>query len=190
MHGFSVADDAHRQLMQAAQANDGAAYKMLLADVAPLLRRYVHRQHGEWTAPEIEDVVQDTLLSLHLARRTYDPARPFRPWLYAIARHRMADTARRLARRTGLESTVEQLPDLPGPADSRNDGEIGADVAMLQRAIDRLSAPQRMAIRLMKLNGYSLKEASAFTGASVAALKVTVHRAMKALRHALNREVL
>jgi DNA-directed RNA polymerase specialized sigma24 family protein len=83
---------------------------LLLEEVTPLLRQTVRRHRNFLQPADVEDLVQDILLSLHAVRATYDPGRPFLPWLMAIARNRMADGARRYVRRSANEVGVEQLP--------------------------------------------------------------------------------
>ena len=80
--------------MQAAQDGDRVAYGSLLRELVPLLQRVVRRRLGFLQPSDREDLVQDVLLSLHTARATYDPRRPFTPWLMSIAHHRMVDRAR------------------------------------------------------------------------------------------------
>jgi RNA polymerase sigma factor (sigma-70 family) len=136
-------------------------------------------------AQDIDDLVQDILLSVHVARATYDPERPFLPWLTAIARNRMADGARRYARRATHEVTSGQPPET-FPAQATNISENGyGDGQALAKAITRLPPSQRQAVELTKLRQMSLKEASAATGTSIGALKVSVHRGLSALRKAL-----
>src|SRR5262245_9212772 len=103
-------DQALTTLMQAAQAGDAQAYVRLLKEITPRLRQIVRRQRSFVSAEDIEDLVQDILLSLHAVRATYDPQRPFMPWLMAITRHRLADAARRYTRRAAHELQVENLP--------------------------------------------------------------------------------
>lgn len=170
--------------MAAAQAGDRAAYERLLAELLPVVRRIVA---GRWRRPDGgEDVVQDILLALHAARHTYDPARPFLPWLVAIARHRLADAARRHGRHRGREVDIDRIPEtfLAMPANTFDEG----DARMVRRAVAGLPAGQRRAVELVKLGEMSLAEASAATGMSVGALKVAVHRAVKSLRTVLGRE--
>lgn len=88
------------RLMAAAQAGDSAAYRQLLGDILPFVRAIIVRQIGRTD----EDAAQDALLSLHLVRHTYDPARPFKPWLAAIVRHRLLDGLRRQTRRAKTKS--------------------------------------------------------------------------------------
>jgi RNA polymerase sigma-70 factor (ECF subfamily) len=182
-----TADRLHRELMRAAQGGDGNAYERLLRDIVPLLRRYVRWRQGRWSREEIEDVVQDIIVSVHVARATYDPRRPLRPWLLAIARNRVADAARRTAQRSAHETAVDPLPETFSRTETNLHGETRAEILLMKRAIEGLSENQRQAIELLKLQELSLKEAAAATGLSVPALKVTVHRAIKSLRATFGR---
>lgn len=173
-------EDGHlRDLMKAAQAGDGRAYASLLSEAAPIIRRAVTRR---WRGPDAEDIVQEVLLSLHAVRHTYDAARPFLPWLLAIVQYRVADAARRHARRAARETPEcgfeHGLPDVAAPAVEEGPG----DPHLLARALETLPEGQRRAVRLLKLEERSLKEAAEATGMSVGALKVAVHRGIKALR--------
>src|SRR5260370_40840964 len=96
-------------LMQAAQDGDRVAYAGLLHELVPLLQRLVRRRLGFLQPTDREDLVQDILMSLHAARATYDPRRPFTPWLMSIARHRMVDPARRRARLWVNEVLVDEF---------------------------------------------------------------------------------
>lgn len=174
-------------LMRAAQEGDHSAYAALLSEVIPLIRQSIRRQRSYLQAQDVEDILQDTLVSLHRVRATYDPDRPFLPWLHAIARHRMMDGARRYVRRTANEVTVEVLPETFSGSGANRDEEIYGDPGALRQAIGQLPPGQRQAIELLKLEELSLKEASARTGLSISALKVAVHRGMKALAVALRK---
>jgi RNA polymerase sigma factor (sigma-70 family) len=178
-------DQRFALLMRATQAGDREAYGRLLHELIPLLRRAVRRQRALLKPQDAEDLVQDILLSLHEARRSYDPSRPFLPWLMAIARNRVADGARRYIRRSAHEVVVEQLPEtFSRPDPNTFDGRYG-DPEALRLAVKALPDGQRRAIELLKLREMSLKEAAAHSGASIAALKVSVHRGMTALRRML-----
>lgn len=167
-------------LMTASQGGDQAAYAELLRQVMPLLRRWIGLRIRQ--ASEIEDIVQDTLLSLHLARATYDPSRRFLPWLSSIARNRMIDGIRRNVRRSALEVSVDQMPDVGEDLDPIGDY---SDHEALRRAIKNLPKAQRQAVELVKLRDMALKEAAACCGSSIGALKTSVHRAIKTLRVSL-----
>ena len=180
----SDADEAWSRLMAAAQDGDRAAYERLLREIVPFVRAVVARQHRQ--ADRVEDVVQDVLLSVHRVRHTYDPARPFRHWLAAIARRRSID----MLRSRGRIGAVEVFDDLAyetfaDPAANR-DLERGQRTAGLGGAIAALPESQREALELLKLREMSLAEASRASGKSIAALKVNVHRAIKSLRARLS----
>ena len=167
-------------LMRAAQEGDSAAYGRLLSAVAPIIRRVVA---GRWTGSEdADDVVQDVLLSLHQVRHTYDPDRPFLPWLKAIARNRLADVQRRQGRRARSELAVDVLPETFSEDETKEPIDRLADAEALSRTMADLPPRQRQAVELVRLKELSLKEASAASGMSIAALKVSMHRAMKTLR--------
>ena len=172
--------------MAAAQDGDRAAYERLLKDCLPFLRAIAGRYHR---APDRrEDVVQDILLTLHRVRHTYDPARPFSHWLATLARRRAIDALRRRGRTEKIEVfdafAYETFSD---PA--ANKAMSARDEApALQNAIASLPEGQRQALELLKLRELSLAEASQLTGKSVSALKVNVHRAIKALRAQLKGE--
>ena len=182
-------DHALATLMQAAQGGDTQAYVLLLKEITPRLRQIVRGQHRFFLKIEdIEDLVQDILLSLHAVRATYDPRRPFMPWLMAITRHRLADAARRYTRRTAHELQAENLP-VTFSDDGANIDTYGyRDPEALRHAIRDLPRGQRDAIELLKLREMSLKEAAAASGTSIGALKVSVHRAIATLRKALIKE--
>ena len=173
------------ELMQRAQDGDGRAYGELLRLIAPRLRQAVRRRRRLLQPCDVEDLVQDILLSLHAARATYDPARPFVPWLMAIARNRIADGARRYVRRAANEVLCDPLPETFAGAGANMLIESYGDGEALARAMADLPPGQRRAIELMKVHELSLKEAAAASGMSVGALKVAVHRGMGALRRAL-----
>ncbi len=162
--------------MARAQAGDAQAYAALLAAVLPLLRTIARRRGC--SPADAEDAVQDTLLTVHQVRHTYDPARPFRPWLRAIVEHRITDRLRRTARsrrETPLDAIAETIA---APAANLS----LHDVALLARAVLTLPPGQRRAVEMLKLREMTLKEAAAMTGMTIPALKVAVHRGLATLR--------
>jgi RNA polymerase sigma factor (sigma-70 family) len=179
--------DQLANLMRAAQDGNQRAYGELLSLVTPHLRKVIRSRRPFLNAEDIEDLVQDVLLSLHAVRATYDPQRPFMPWLLTIAHNRMVDAARRYGRTSAHEVLVE-TPDVTfSDEKANNDTEVYADPGALRDAIQTLPPGQREAIEMLKLREMSLKEASAVTGTSVGALKVSVHRAIAHLRKALRK---
>jgi RNA polymerase sigma factor (sigma-70 family) len=185
MTGDAQEDEPFVGLMRDAQAGDARAYARLLKEITPRLRNFLRGQRRFPSAEDIEDLVQDVLLSLHAVRATYDPERPFMPWLMAIARNRLADSARRHARRFAHEVQVVEMPE--AVSDDGATLDPYRDPEALKRAIQQLPPGQREAIEMLKLREMSLKEASAAGGTSVGALKVSIHRAIGALRKALTK---
>jgi RNA polymerase sigma-70 factor (ECF subfamily) len=181
-------DKDFAELMRAAQGGDGLCYTRLLEEITPRIRRIVRSQRAFLQLEDIEDLVQDVLLSVHAARATYDPNRPFIPWLLAITRNRLADAARRHARGTIYEIQTENM-DVTFAKDLANTNmDSYGDVADLKAAIEALPPMQRDAIQMLKLGEMSLKEAASSTNSTVGALKVATHRAMMALRKILMKD--
>ncbi len=170
--------------MKLAQAGDTDAYGRLLQEVTIRLRRIVRRYRSFLNDEDIEDLVQDILLSLHSVRATYDPQRPFMPWLLAITRNRLADGARRYARTRRREVNTD-YSDVTFANQNANRTEDMFGKEDLRNAIDGLPAAQRTAVEMLKLREMSLKEAAAVSGMSIGALKAATHRAMIALRKIL-----
>ena len=174
--------DALGELMRAAQQGDGVAYLELLRAITPRIRQTVRRRRGFAGAAEIEDLVQDVLLSVHAVRTTYDASRPFGPWLTAIVRNRLVDGARRYARIARREVIVDDIDVTFFHLETNEQDANEGDTAALHEAVRALPEQQRQAIELLKLKQLSLKEAAEVSGTSIGALKVATHRAMAALR--------
>lgn len=165
--------------MARAQAGDRDAYRRLLEEITPYLRALAVR-HVQNRA-DAEDAVQDTLLTIHAVRHTYDPLRPFGPWLVAIANRRIIDGLRRRGRIGAREVPLENEHETFS-APETNFHEKASDGRALREALERLSPGQREAIRMLKIDQMTLKEAARASGMSAAALKVATHRALKNLR--------
>jgi RNA polymerase sigma factor (sigma-70 family) len=178
--------DRLARLMRAAQDGDSAAYADLLRNVLPNLRNLVRARRRFLQASDVEDIVQDILLSLHAVRATYDPRRPFMPWLNAIAHHRIADSGRRHLRRAAGQAAVAEYAETFEAFETNESGEAYGDPEALRQAIARLPVGQRRAIEAVKLKEMSLREASEVTGMSIGALKVAVHRGLRSLRVTLD----
>jgi RNA polymerase sigma-70 factor (ECF subfamily) len=174
-------------MMAAAQRGDAAAYRALLKACLPVVAGIARAQGVRGEA--VDDVVQDTLMTVHAARASYDPARPFLPWLGAITRRRAIDRLRRAGRRPvevhdPLAFEAEADPG-PAPGAHLESRERGAALA---RAVAALPEGQRQAVEHLGLRELSLEETAALTGRTKGALKVNLHRAIKALRASLTRE--
>jgi RNA polymerase sigma-70 factor (ECF subfamily) len=167
--------------MACAQTGDSGAYRRLLDEIAPVLRALAARRRVD--PADIEDCVQDILLTVHAIRDTYDPSRPFGPWLTAIANRRVTDGLRRRSRRRAREVPLAPLHETFA-APQANLEVSDANARALRDEIDRLPSGQRLALQLLKLEERSLKEAAAACGRSAGSLKVASHRAIRALRRA------
>ena len=182
------ADDLRRSAqMAAAQAGDRAAYEALLRDCVPLIKAIAGRQG---VPPDrSDDVVQDVLLTIHRARQTYDPSRSFTAWLRIIAERRAIDLLRQVRRHGAREFHVplafEAYPD--EGADPTRGVEHAEASGRVNEALAMLPPRQREAVEALVLKEQSLTEAAAATRRTKGALKVNLHRALKALRGKLER---
>ena len=165
--------------MRLAQGGDQAAYASLLAMLTSVTRRFARARVGDvgW----VDDVVQETLLTIHGARHTYDPARPFAPWFYAIASSRMIDVLRRERRVRLREIADDTLPEAPSQAANESD----IDVKAIHAALAALPARQRDVIEGMKFRDESVRDVAGRTKMSESAVKVTAHRGYRTLRRLL-----
>lgn len=166
-----------RPLWLRAQAGDEAAYRQALDRIAVRLRRYFGRRLA-WRPDDVEDLVQETLIALHLRRGTYDPAVPVSAWLHAIARHKWIDLLRRRGRREAYDESLDELPENEHPAAAADGRLARRDLA---RLLELLPVAQRRAIVATHIEGLSVAEAASRGGVSVSALKVQVHRGLKRL---------
>lgn len=166
-------------LFKAGLGGNAASYARFLRDVAPLLRAVVAKKIP---MADVEDVVQEVLVSVHKARHTYDGTRPLLPWLMAIAHYRISDQLRRFYG-THQHKTVD-IADIP---------EMSADVTFSageNEPIDKLlgnsSDRERRILTMMHVHGYTAKETGAQLGMKESAVKVAAHRAIKKIREALS----
>ena len=172
-------------LMARAQDGDREAYRNLLTQVEPYVRSIAFRYLN--SSSDLEDAVQDVLMTVHAIRQTYDPKRPFGPWLVAIAHRRIIDQLRRQTRRRSRETELSAEHETFAAPPTKFSTEKSVELALVG-AIDKLPPDQRDAIKMMKLKEMSLKEASQASGRSISALKVATHRAMRNLRKLLKGE--
>lgn len=157
-------------LMVAAQSGHGGAYRRLLGEISTWLTRYFQRR---LPPGDVDDAVQETLLAIHRRRHTYDPQYPFGPWLAAIAKHKWIDQLRSLGRRPD-EALPENLP-----VGDHEASVISASV--LASLLEELRPAQAQAILLVKVQGYSIEDASGETGLSPSAIKMNIHRGLARL---------
>ncbi len=173
-------DDKLQQLMLNALDGDKAAYKSVLDSVAMRVRRYMARRmdHGP-LAGDIEDIVQLVLIAVHDKRDSYDRTRPFMPWVFGIARYKLLEHLRANRRRL-KDVNIDEIAHSLDVADlTTSDPATRHDVASM---LDKLADGPREAVVLTKLEGRTSQEVARQTGLTATAVKVRVHRAMKALQ--------
>ncbi|MFZ5780256.1 MAG: sigma-70 family RNA polymerase sigma factor [Pseudomonadota bacterium] len=168
--------------MRLARQGDDEAYRRLLVQVAAWLRVVARRGLAAAGRPreDSEDIVQETLLAMHLKRDTWDETQPLEPWLRAIARHKLVDHLRRrgFTDHVDIEDHVETLA-----APAADEG----DAADMQRLLARLPERQRRIVEGVSMEGHSAREVGDRLGMSEGAVRVALHRALKALAAAYRR---
>ena len=170
-------DRTWAEWMRAANAGDEIAYRRLLEALAPLLRQVVQRgfTRSGFGNCDVEDVVQETLLAIHLKRQTWDENEALTPWVTAIARHKLIDSLRRRGRHAELpiDDIIDVLPaEIPTERLSSRDAE---------RLLSVLSGRQRDVVRAISIEGLSAREAADRFGISEGAVRVALHRGLSAL---------
>lgn len=165
-----------RAMLLAALAGDAAAYHEFLRELAAYLRGFLRRRLANWP-DEVEDLVQESLLAIHNQRASYDAALPVTAWLHAIAKYKLIDWWRRHGRHGALNDVFDDDTEVLAvcendASDARRD---------LRKLLETLPDRQRLPIVHMKLEGLSVFETARLTGMSESAVKVGVHRGMKAL---------
>jgi RNA polymerase sigma-70 factor (ECF subfamily) len=180
-------DDARwSSWMAAVQRGDKAAYEKLLTELTATIRHYLQARFGP--AEFIDDITQECLLSIHKGRHTYDAARPFRAWLFAIVRHRSIDYLRR---RRGDQAPSATPTDPEAMDPDRQPQPVADAIATATEAsliLSQLSAEHRDIIVRTKYLGYSAGEVGAQLGISVTAVRVRLHRALSHARKMFNTE--
>jgi len=172
----------YQELMRQALSGDARAYEKLLKVSALLLKPYLARYLKN--SSEMDDVIQEILLSVHKARHTYDGNRPYRPWLFAIAKYRLQDYFRRYYAnkfRHALDLTdIEE--DLVDPVTESTD-----TYELLKESVHHLPERQAKIVELMHGDGYTAREVGEKLGMKESAVKVAAHRAYKVLREKLGK---
>ena len=173
-----------KALMMASLDGDAVAYRKLLDLLSRHLRAYYKGRLARIarSAAEAEDLVQDALIAIHTRRHTYDPSEPLTPWVHAVARYKLIDH---------LRQTKASMADVPiedaGEVTARDDQTKAESTLDLNRLLAQLPDKMQRAIRCVKLDGLSVAEAAARCGMSESAIKVSVHRGLRALAAAIAR---
>lgn len=174
-----------RSLWLLAQDGDESAYREALVRIANLIRSYLRRR-VIGRPDDVEDLVQESMLAVHLQRGSYDPRLPISAWIFAIARHKLIDFWRRNKRYDALHEPLDFFDDLELVGDEGGGGAARMDLIKL---LVLLPHAQRQAIVMTKLLGLSAAEASVRIGYSEGAVRVLVHRGLKRLSQLVKRRV-
>ncbi len=175
--GLRGAEEEWGLLMRAAIDGDSVAYRRLLVSLTPVLRTVTRRNCARigLDGGEAEDIVQEVLLAIHLKRHTWDVDRPFGPWIMTIARNKLIDARRRRGNRLTLP--IDDLADIL-TAEGSDDAIDRGD---LDRLLDGLGERQRDLVRSLSVEGRSVRETAERLKMSEGAVRVALHRAIKAL---------
>ncbi|MCD8566454.1 MAG: sigma-70 family RNA polymerase sigma factor [Alphaproteobacteria bacterium] len=170
--------DEWGELARAAQAGDKKAYNRLLSEIFPYVRNIIIGRLSNTEAAD--DIAQDVLLSIHKSLHTYDPVRPFMPWLMAIVSFRRADYlrshyARRQNVQTGLDDPIFEKTHV-------TESPYAGELKDIEAALSDLPEKQRRLFELVRVEGYSMEEAAGIMRMGVSAVKVSVHRTLKKLQ--------
>lgn len=172
---MTTAEERLRLLMERGLDGDAAAHRQLLRELADYLRVFYGRRLGR-DASDLEDLVQETLIGVHMRRASYDAGRPFMTWAFSIARYKLIDHLRKRGLRgvEPIEAADEVFAD--------DEIERVTAAADLDRLMADLTPNQRNAIRYVKIEGLSVAEAAQRSGLSPSNVKISVHRGMARLR--------
>ena len=169
--------------MVAAQAGDKAAYKQVLSESSEMIRGFLYARISNRQAAD--EIVQEALLAIHKARHTYDPRRPFIPWMMTLARYKYVDYLRKWEKTQKLEVGDEQLEQMAVTKQASSANEQLGEV--MSKALNMLSEEQRTLVLALKVEGLSVRDMADKLGKSEAAVKVSAHRAYKKLRQKLEK---
>lgn len=165
-------------LMVSAQSGDESDYRQLLGELTDVIQRFLRRRFGN--RPIVEDCVQEALIAIHQARHTYNPNRPFRPWMFAIVRNRAIDTLRKQQRRDNVAEKYQREQEVLA---QQPNGQLAYPHEIAEGPLFRsLSDQHREVLVLTKIIGFSIAETAQKLDISKSAVKVRVHRAVGKLR--------
>lgn len=173
-------DQKLRQLMTNAQNGDKKSYESLLREVSKIVGAFLAKRiHSPQAA---EDITQEILISIHRAMHTYDPDMPFSPWMFSIARHKMIDYFRKQGRLSKNEVTDDETALMLAAAEVHFDP---LEKERIRVAVSNLPKKQMQVVDLLKLEEFTVKEVAVKLDMTESAVKVSAHRAYKALRQML-----
>jgi RNA polymerase sigma factor (sigma-70 family) len=164
--------------MQAAIAGNAVAYRQFLVEITPYIRSVARCRCFNLSAHEgdVEDIVQETLLAIHLKRGTWDQSRPIGPWIAAIVRNKLIDALRRRCQHVVVP--IEDVIDTLGDEEERIDGLFPGEIDVL---LMKLIGQQRKIVQSISINGCSVRETATKLNMTEGAVRVALHRALKKL---------
>lgn len=164
--------------MERTQSGDKDAFQVLFDDIGPLITQFVRRRVADQA--DVNDVCQEVLFAIFKSRHTYQPARPFEPWMFAIVRNIVSAYLQRNRQQIIWHEPMSEIPEIFV--------EDQSSLAIeLHDGLSQLSANQLEALRLTKLSGFSIAEAAARAGTSAGSMKVRIHRAYESLKRSILR---
>lgn len=169
---------SRQRLMERAQNGDRQAFQDLFQELGPLITAFIRRRVRDQT--DVEDVCQEALIAVYKSRQTYLPSRPFEPWLFTVVRNVTAEYLKRQWQRSGWQEPMERVPEI------RVEDETSLALEM-REALAELSLNQIEALKLTKILGLSVEDASQRAGTSAGSMKVRVHRAYESLKRSILR---
>jgi RNA polymerase sigma-70 factor (ECF subfamily) len=179
-HTLDQTEARLRGLFEAAQGGDSQAYAAFLRAMAAHLRAFFRRRLSQWP-DDVEDLVQETLLALHNQAHTWRRDCPLTAWVHAIAKYKLIDQLRRVGRTSALHDPLDETLDSAPHLFVASDEQARDAKRDVMQLLEGLPEAQRVAITQTKLEGRSVAECAAATGMSESAVKVYVHRGLKAL---------
>ena len=183
MNAFDTQTEALAALLKQANAGDDSAYRLFLERLAPLVRGMARRGIGRVGTPlaDLEDAVQETLLAVHLKRHTWREDQPIGPWIGAITRYKLIDLARKYGRRKEIE--LDETFELAAPEPE----EPSLPEQEMNRLLENISETQRVIVRSISIKGVSIREVAGAMKMTEGAVRVALHRGLKALAEAYRR---
>jgi len=171
-----------KELLIQAQEGNQDSYKKFLLETTNILKSYFYQRVNDHNF--IEDLIQETLISIHKALPTYDPTLPVLNWIYTIAYRRYIDFVRKDARIKKNEYSTETFYQYSSNITYKSQ-ENYENQNRIKSVLDRMSERERKIITLLKIENYSIKEAAKILNLSESALKVAAHRAYKKIKKLL-----
>lgn len=170
-------------LMRGALAGDEASYAAFLRLAGDAVRRAIGHRLSARSGVATEDVVQETLLALHLKRHTWRTNETILPWMMSIARHKLVDACRR--QKVRISVPIDDMIDVLAAPETESQG---ADARQIERAVETLSEGQKKVVRAIALEGRTIGETARVLDMKETAVRVAFHRGLSSLAARFGRQ--